>query len=35
MNSNAYISAVFLNANDYFVGDSGTHLYKDLSSNNI
>ena len=32
MNSDYYISAVFLNANDYLVGDSGYYLYTDLDS---
>ncbi len=32
MNSDYYISAVFLYANDYLVGDTGYFLYKDLTS---
>ena len=32
MNSDYYISAKFLNDNDYFVGDSGYYLYTNLNS---
>ena len=32
MNSDYYISAIFLNDNDYFLGDSGYFLYTNLDS---